>query len=150
MRFNQQHRPLPREITTRRLAAAERFLQKERDKFPLLTDWIAAQQPTAIERIENHNLLRMNHQQKIRDSTANTWREARKELYSLPKDVRQQILEKWNNSRIPADAWYFADFLTREAEKICPGLIKSRPEKYQELLLKYRQIQAAKLKIIQK
>jgi hypothetical protein len=94
----------------------------------------------------NHDLYRLNYQQKRRDSIAQTWRQARKDLYALPTEAKQQILAHWNTSSIPADAWYFADFITRKAERICPGIVKSRKDKAEELLIQCREIQLAKLK----
>jgi hypothetical protein len=43
--------------TPRKLKSAERRLLKEREKYPLLVDWIAEQQPTAQEKGQLPSLI---------------------------------------------------------------------------------------------
>ena len=50
--FSRRAKYPPREITKRRLSAAERALKRERDKFPLFAHEIASEQPTPQGRCE--------------------------------------------------------------------------------------------------
>lgn len=120
MKFNRYpHRSqYRRPVTKRRIAAAERALKREQDKFPLLGDWIASQQPTARERVEHFNDANAKRFQRRRDGIAETWRKARTELRKLPKAEQERLIAKWDASPQPKDAWYFADFLTQNI----PGL----------------------------
>jgi hypothetical protein len=101
-------------ITPRRLAAAKRTLQKQRDKYPLLTDWIAQQQPTPEERILKADQGIVWQQQYWRDCRAKDWRKWRTRLYQLPLLERQRLLKQWNESHYPKSSEYFADFCQRK------------------------------------
>jgi hypothetical protein len=99
--------------TPKKLKSAERRLKKERDKYPLLVDWITSQQPTAQARVDAHLDDWQRRCQSIRASTARQWRESRQLLRNLPAEDRSRFLEYWNSSRIPGDASYFRDALRR-------------------------------------
>jgi hypothetical protein len=99
--------------TPKKLKSAERRLKKERDKYPLLVDWITEQQPTAQARVDAHLDDWQRRCQSIRASTARQWRESRQLLRNLPAEDKARFLEYWNNSRIPGDASYFRDALRR-------------------------------------
>jgi hypothetical protein len=99
--------------TPRKLKSAERRLLKEREKYPLLVDWIAEQQPTAQEKVNAHLDGWQRWCQSTRNSTARQWREGRQLLRSLPAEDRDRFLDYWNNSGIPGDSCYFADALRR-------------------------------------
>jgi hypothetical protein len=117
----------PRPITNRRLRAAERRLEKDRTKFPLLSNWIAECQPTAIERLEKFQIAELERVCRKRQLTAKKWRESRALLRTLPYLQRQEIIKEWNNSGFPKTVEYFGDFLTSKI----PG---ERERKHQELL----------------
>jgi hypothetical protein len=97
-------------ITPRRLAAAKRALQKQKDKYPLLSDWIAQQQPTPEERILKADESIIWQQQYWRDCSARCWRKWRARLYRLSLPERQLLLSEWNDSHYPKTSGYFADF----------------------------------------
>jgi hypothetical protein len=99
--------------TPKKLKSAERRLKQERDKYPLLVDWIVEQQPTAQERVDTHLDDWQRWCQSNRASTARQWRENRQLLRNLPAEDKARFLEYWNNSRIPGDASYFRDALRR-------------------------------------
>jgi hypothetical protein len=99
--------------TPRKLKSAERRLKQERDKYPLLVDWIIDQQPTAQEKVDAHLDAWQRWCQSTRDSTARQWRENRQLLRSLPAEDQDRFLEYWNNSHIPGNSCYFADALRR-------------------------------------
>ena len=99
--------------TPNKLKSAERRLKKEREKYPLLVDWIAEQQPTAQEKVDAHLDGWQQWCQSIRNLTARQWREGRQLLRSFPAEDRDRFLDYWNNSGIPGDSCYFADALRR-------------------------------------
>jgi hypothetical protein len=99
--------------TPRKLKSAERRLKQERDKYPLLVDWITDQQPTAQEKVDAHLDGWQRWCQSTRDSTARQWRENRQLLRSLPAEDQARFLRYWNNSVIPGDSCYFRDALRR-------------------------------------
>lgn len=118
IKFKRYPHHKPKGITSRKLKAQEKILKKEREKFPLLTDWIADQQPTAEEKILKQQQNAVNYFKKLRNHDAKTWIEARKKLRSLPKTEQLHLIEKWNNSGIPKSAEYFADFIRRHTKQI--------------------------------
>lgn len=99
----------------------------DRDKFPLLADWIAESQPTAIERLEKFQVQEMERLQRMRQLTAKIGRESRARLRTLPLEQRQEIIKEWNKSGMPKRAEYFADFITSKI----PG---GRERRHQECL----------------
>jgi len=116
VRHEKSVRSSPRPITTRRLSAAKRALQKERDNYPLFAEQVADEQPTPEERIRSHDEQNADHWQTIRDHRARVWRDARAVVDALPSDQRTALLDAWNRSTIPASAAYFADFVGRFLE----------------------------------
>lgn len=109
-------------VTNRRLAASERHLKKEREKFPLLADWVASQQPTAVERIEKLDKTKQTWAAYMRSTEAAKWKKARAILASLPLEKRQEFLDWWNSSGIPAQPSYLLDAIRR---KLGAELLKS-------------------------
>lgn len=75
MRFRRRPKYPIRPITPRRVAISERKLKAERDRYPLLTDWITQQQPTAVERLENFQDCEAFRRQQWRNWDARTWKE---------------------------------------------------------------------------
>lgn len=112
MKFKKIPRRCPRPITPRRLKASQRALQKERDKFPLLSDWVAEQQPTPEQRLVKFQGWELEAEKKSRKYAALVWCRSIKILYSLPFEVRQELLKEWNESHLPKTHEYFAEFLT--------------------------------------
>jgi hypothetical protein len=111
MKFSRcPYKAIAKGITPRRLAAAKRTLKKQRDKYPLLTDWIASQQPSPEERILKADQNIVWQQQYWRDSDARCWRKWRERLYRLHVSERQRLLDEWNESHYPKTSEYFADF----------------------------------------
>ena len=99
-----------RGITPRRLAAAKRALQRERDRHALFADQVASEQPTAEERITKSDLGVIEYDQGHRDLAATHWRWGRMQLRNCP-EIAEEILAKWNRSSIPDTGTYFADFV---------------------------------------
>jgi hypothetical protein len=108
--FRCPYKAVAKGIAPRRLAAAKRSLQKQRDKYPLLTDWIAQQQPTPEERILKADESIVWQQQYWRDCEARNWRKWRRRLDQLPQSERQLLIAEWNESLYPKSSEYFADF----------------------------------------
>lgn len=111
MRFKRYRTRTPRPITPRRLSAAKRALQRERDKFPLLTDWVAQQQPTPEGRLDHFQSVEARRIESTRQNRADNWKRARRLLRLLPSEIRQAILDKWNNHSMPADPAYLGDLI---------------------------------------
>jgi hypothetical protein len=104
-------RATARPLTERRLAAAARALRREQEDCPLFADDIADEQPTPEERVRVIDVQQVAHWQHIRDFNARTWRAARRILFSLPAEERDQLFAAWQSAPYPASASYFADFL---------------------------------------
>ena len=110
-----RHRPLDRpksrDVTKRRLAAAERALAAERAQLALFAAQLLSEQETAAERLRRIDAQHRSHELAFRDLAAKQWREGRRLLRSLSPDRQTGTIEAWNRSSIPADAAYFVDFV---------------------------------------
>lgn len=116
MRHSLSGRYSPRGVTARRLAAAERALRLERESLPLFAEQVAAEQPTAVQRIERHDASQAEYFQRQRELAAVHWRWGRLMLRLHPEHAAD-IMAKWNQSRIPPTAAYFADFVRTELKR---------------------------------
>lgn len=129
MKFKKVPRTEPRPITKRRLKCAEKALQKERDKFPLLVDWVAEQQPTPIERLKGFQQGEISWEQSNRKYIADRWRRSRKYLYQLPAEERKKLIQEWNEHPcLPKTHEYFGDFLCTRVPWIKEEAIKRLDE----------------------
>ena len=105
---------LSRGITPRRLAAANRHLRLERERFPLFADQIAVEQPSPEQRIVKADENWNHFWGKFRTFSASQWRFARRVLRSLPADRRRDLIQRWNASPYPKEAHYLLSFLRVE------------------------------------
>jgi len=99
------------------LNKSQRDLNRDIKKLPLLGEVLEAQSPTLTvdeereRRIQSH----IEYDQKLRDSRAKCWREARAIYFSLPDDVKQRIMDKWNSRMYPLEAVNFASMVDTES-----------------------------------
>jgi hypothetical protein len=107
----------PRGPTRARLRAAKAALKRERETLPLLAEQVSCEQETPEARIARADALAVGYQQSHRDLAAKHWRWARRVLVEQPDVVRKAILARWNQSTVPADAHYFADFVRTELKR---------------------------------
>jgi hypothetical protein len=119
MRHQKMFRAKARPITARRLQAAERFLKKQRESMPLFAEQIAAEQPTAVERIENFEAGNVETVQYRRDHEAAAWRKIRARVAALPESAQRVIRHAWQHSQMPASSSYLAYYL----DHWYPGLV---------------------------
>ena len=111
IRHTKRYRHTPRGVTSRRLAAAERALKREREALPLFAAQVAAQQPTAVKRIRDRDALGVRAEQGMRDLEAQHWRWARQQLTAASDEIREDIIATWNRSPTPPNGSYFASFV---------------------------------------
>ena len=128
MRFIRLPRPAVRPINTRRIAAAERALQRERDKFPLLADWVAEQQPSAEERLDRFQTAEFSRQQGRRDVAAASWRRSRALLRLLPQETQGELLARWNKAACPGTSEYFSDAVFQAAKPLLDNGVITLPD----------------------
>lgn len=85
--FAKHRRPwIPAGVTPRRLAAARRALQTQRNKVALFADHLAAEQPTPEERVERALLSSTELDREMRTYEANQRKKARRKLAAMPAD----------------------------------------------------------------
>lgn len=102
--------------TARRLAAAERHLAKERDRYALFEDEVDAEQPTAEERIQLFEEGHIEFWKNIRNHRAQVWRKSRAWLRRQPQWFIDSFLQYWNERQWgPRDAGNFGAFLRMKA-----------------------------------
>jgi len=99
-----------REITPRRLACAERRLQKQREEVALFPE--LGPQESAQERCERISRENTAHWQRIRDHEAASWRKGRKAFRALPPEMKAQVEQRyWGNKFMPKTAVYLLEVL---------------------------------------
>jgi hypothetical protein len=91
----------------RRIAAAERAVRREAET--LLPGF--QRDKTAADRLARMDAATERWWQKIRDSKASNWREARKILRQMPPDERCAFVEHWNTCSAPKEPEYCMDML---------------------------------------
>lgn len=106
-----------RGVTARRLAAAKRALQRERDKLPLFADMIAETQPSPEERINKVDAGLIKQMIETRHEIAAKWRKCRADLRAMPQNEREHLLWYWNRSMLPGDTTYLSGLIRRWTQK---------------------------------
>ena len=105
-------------MTSRRLAAARRALTRERDRYALFADEVAADQESPEQRIDRFDQRVLRQDQSHRDLAAKHWRWGRRQLELVSEDIREQILAAWDRSSCPPEAHYFADFVRTRLRRL--------------------------------
>lgn len=118
MRFTRYPKSEPYEITPRKLAAARRAVQREKDRYPLFPELLTHQ--TAEERLEATATSQAEWRQHVRDHQAKQWRRARKSLRELPPGPRTAITRYWRVCGHPGDPVYLLSIIhEHKARKVC-------------------------------
>jgi hypothetical protein len=102
---------ISREVTTARIVASERALKRERDKVPLFASEVAAEQPSARERIEKIDIGAQAWLDDRRLRFAALWKASRLKLRTLAVDVALRILAEWQFGYLPGSPEYLADLI---------------------------------------
>ena len=90
--------------SARRVAAAKRAVQAEKDRFPLFPQLVTHHTPEArLAAIDKH---RVEWWQEQRDFRADRWRKARASLCALPSGPRNGIIRYWQKGSLPGDPTY--------------------------------------------
>ena len=105
MRFTRYPRVQPpTPPSARRVAAAKRAVQAEKDRFPLFPQLVTHHTPEArLAAIDKH---RVEWWQEQRDFRADRWRKARASLCALPSGPRNGIIRYWQKGSLPGDPTY--------------------------------------------
>ncbi len=103
MRFRRWPRVTTYVDTTRKRAALARSLRLQREKLPLLADFIAARQPSEDEEMARRTGWWPRQQQEKRDERARAWRRARARLAAFDNQLRPTIIVLWRTCPYPAD-----------------------------------------------
>lgn len=110
--------------TARKRAAAERRQQREREAFPLLAGFIAAEQPSIDDVMNARAHWWAASEQAHRDFQATLWRNNRRRLFSVPQPERARVLAYWNGHRwFPGKALHFSGFLDLYERGQIPALL---------------------------
>jgi hypothetical protein len=108
MRFSRLERHTPIDFNTRRQAAFARKQQRERDRYPLFADHVAAEQHSPHEELARRQRRSDSLERTVRALHASIWREKRSVYFSLSEDQRAEICAKWQAWTGPTTALYFA------------------------------------------
>jgi hypothetical protein len=118
MRFTRYLKDEPYQITSRKLAAARRAVQKEKDRYPLFPELLKHQ--TAEERLAFIADKRARWWHETRNRHAELWRRARKALRDLPSRPRAAITRYWQICGCPGDPVYLLAIIhEHKARKVC-------------------------------
>ena len=93
-------------------------MTREREHHALFADEVAADQESPEQRIDRFDQRLLRQDQGHRDLAARHWRWGRRQLVAVQAETRDQILQAWDRSSIPADAHYFADFVRTRLKRL--------------------------------
>lgn len=97
------------DLSEKRLKLVARYIEQSRQKMGLFADF--TEMPTTEQRIREQTDSYNKWVKEYRQHQAAEWRRARKIVYSLPPEQRNEVLEAWNNSKRPAEPAYLLDYL---------------------------------------
>ena len=118
LRFARYPKTEPYEITPRKLAAARRAVQAQKDRYPLFPELLKHQ--TAEDRLAAVAIDREQWWQQVRDRRAQLWRRARQALRDLPPGPRAAIKRYWQICGFPGDPDYLLSMIhNHKARKVC-------------------------------
>jgi len=123
-RFPRVEQPSP--PSARRVAAAKRAVQAEKDRYPLFPELVRyATTESRLDAMQEH---RIAWWQQHRNHVAASWREARASLRSLPPGPRTGILRYWQTCSLPGhprlSPWHAARPQSKKTLFLaCPGRI---------------------------
>lgn len=113
IRFQRYPRGDRRAVTPQRLAAAERKLARDREEAGLFAAHVAAEQPTAEERISAHDDGSVAWWKEQRDHRARQWRELRGWIAtSFTPEQRAALLTRWRDFECPGEPTLCRSFLS--------------------------------------
>ena len=99
MRFTRYPKDEPYQATPRKLAAARRAVQREKDRYPLFPELLKHQ--NAEERLASIAVERENWWQEMRDRHAKLWKNGRQALREAPAGSRAAIKRYWKICGVP-------------------------------------------------
>lgn len=118
MRFTRYPKGEANQITPRKIAAARRAVQREKDRYPLFPELLKHQ--TADDRLASIAVERETWWQEMRDRHAQQWRKARQALRDLPTGPRAAIKRYWKICGCPGDPVYLLSIIhEHKARKVC-------------------------------
>jgi hypothetical protein len=118
MRFTRYPKGEAYQITSRKLAAARRAVQREKDRYPLFPELLKHQ--TAEDRLTSIAVERERWWQEMRLRQAKLWRKARKALGELPTRPRAAIKRYWKICGCPGDSVYLLTIIhEHRTRKVC-------------------------------
>lgn len=107
MLFQRYERYEPITLTDRKAKAFLRKQQKERDRYPLFSEHVAAEQHTLDDELQRRERSRVSFEETMRQSHARSWRQARKLYFSLSDEIRATIRTEWEKWPGPRTSGYF-------------------------------------------
>ena len=118
MRFTRYPKGEAYQITPRKLAAARRAVQREKDRYPMFPELLKHQ--IAEDRLASIANEQEAWWQQMRDRQANGWRKARQSLNRLPAGPRAAIKRYWKICGCPGDTVYLLTPVHgHRARKVC-------------------------------
>ena len=118
MRFSRYPGGEVYQITPRKLAAARRAVQREKDRYPLFPELLKHR--NAAERLASIAVKRETWRQEMRDRQAKLWRKVRQALRGLPPGPRAAIKRYWKICGCPGDPVYLLTLIhEHRARKVC-------------------------------
>ncbi len=95
-----------REITPRRISSVKRKFKREQERLPLFAEIIAEEQPSPEQHLIEFEQRYSLAEQERRNSTAKSWRRARKIIKAMPDAVKADFYARHHKSSAPKTAWY--------------------------------------------
>lgn len=107
MKFSRYPRYEPLSMSNRKVLAFQRKQEKERARYPLLADHVAAEQHSLDTEVERRAGRLTNTEAKMRANCAASWRRSRARYFSLDEDTKAAVRDKWEKWTGPRTCTYF-------------------------------------------
>ena len=120
MKFQRYDRYEPITITQRKIAAFARKQAAERARYPLFPSHVANEQKSVEAEMAARHSNWESTETRMRAHFARSWRTSRARYFSLPVEVRREILAKWDSwvgPRTPSYFGWMVDTLSGDQEK---------------------------------
>lgn len=122
MRYTRLPRPIEATVNEKRIANAEKYFKRQRDKMPLLAEQIAEEQPEPVQYLLDWDNSFACGWREFRSLAARQWREARRQLAALDATTRRMIEVRWKTSLCPGDPAYLLGMIRHFPAEVATDL----------------------------
>lgn len=111
MQFSRQERFEKLSLSDRKIAAFPRKQQRERERYPLFPQHVAAEQHGLDDEISRRSKADTKTEERLRAFHNRVWRDSRKIYFEVNPELRAKIAEAWRVWTGPRTSTYFSSMV---------------------------------------